>query len=125
MQHSVLPIPGYKYQLQQMGSHKYTTACTPSLARFFIGELAVSLFLVAGNICTPHFQVGNDLELFSRIAPLNGKIFIKRRVPLWRGENFSVGGSFRNVCQLMFVQSDGVIGIRGPQMFSKQCLGNE
>lgn len=120
-----IPIHSYKYQLQQMGSHKCTTACTPSLVRFFIGELAVSLFLVAGNVCTSHFLVGNDLELFSRIAPLNGEIFIKRRVPLWRGENFSVGGSFWNVCQLVFVQSDGVIGVWGPQMLSKQCWGNK
>lgn len=93
MQHSVLPIPSYKYQLQQMGSHKYTTARTPSSAIFFIGELAVSLFLVAGNVCTSHFLVGNDLELLSKIASLNGEIFIKKRVLLWRGI-FSVGGSF-------------------------------
>lgn len=93
-QHSLLPIPSYKYQPQKMGPHKYTIVCTPSLAIFFIGELAVSLFLVAGNICTSHFLVGNDLELFSKIASLNCEIFIKRRVPLCRGENFSVGGQF-------------------------------
>lgn len=112
------PIPSYKYQLQQMGSHKYTAPCTPSLAVFFIGELAVSLFLVACDICTSHFLVGNDLELYSKIASLNGEIFVKRRVLLWRAENFSVRGSFKNVCQLVFV--DGVIGTQGPQMFSRQ-----
>ena len=90
----MLPIPSYKYQLQQMGSHKYITSCTPSLPILVIGELAVSLFLVASNVCTSHFLVGNDLELFSKIASLNGEIFIKRRVPPWRGENFSAGGRF-------------------------------
>ena len=86
IQHSVLPIPSYKYQLQQMGSHKYTTACSPSLAIFFIGELAVSLFLLAGNVCTSHFLGSNDLELFSKIVSLNGEILIKRRQSLWRRE---------------------------------------
>lgn len=100
-QHNALPALSYKYQLQQTGSHKYKTGRKPRSAIFFIGELAVSLLLVSGNVCTPHFLVGNDVELFSKIASLNGEIFIKGGASLRRGETLLVGGSFG--CQRMFV----------------------
>lgn len=69
-----------------MFPRKYTTACMPGLPIFVIAELAVSLFLAAGNVCTSHFQAGNDHELLCKIASLNSEVFIKRRVPLWRGQ---------------------------------------
>lgn len=69
--------------------------CTPSLATFLVGELAVPLFLVDCNICTSHFVAGNDVELFSKTASLNCGIFIKRRLPLWRGGVFQWGAAFK------------------------------
>lgn len=45
---------------------------------FLRDVLAASLFSAAANICTSHFVVGKDVELFCKTLSLNVKIFIKR-----------------------------------------------
>lgn len=56
----------------------------PSMEPFLTGALAASLFAAAANICTSHFVVGNDVELFCATVSLNVKIFIRQRAkPQW------------------------------------------
>lgn len=82
---------------------------------FLRGALAASLCSAAANICTSHFVVGNDVELFCKSVSLNVKIFIKQGVPpLWEAA-FKVSASF-SLAQGPF---------EGLQTFSKRRGGGE